>query len=105
MPWRQPKSIPFTRIDIVSTVPAHAGVYGIMDANSCVFVGESWNLRARLLELANALSEAHDLSIVYEICGDDERFSRKAAILAELIPDNPPPALPVRDLPGLYLFD
>jgi len=97
MPWRSATSLPFTHIDIVSRVPSESGVYAILTGGACIFVGESWNLKARLLELASALEVGH-LTIAYELCPDEQRSDRKRALAAELMTepseDAPPPQLP-----------
>lgn len=99
MPWLQPSSVPFNRLHIVATVPSESGVYGIFDAEVCVFVGESWNLKARLLELASVLTEIGHLTVRYELCAEEIRAARTADLRAELMPEVEarsvtPPALP-----------
>jgi hypothetical protein len=103
MPWRNEVSLPFTRIEIVSRVPSESGVYGILDGDACVFVGESWNLKARLLELASALSDVGHLRIVYELCEDEQRCDRKVALSVELIGERADELVPVPSVPGLLL--
>ena len=100
MPWRDAIWIPFTHIEIVARVPSESGVYGILDGESCVFVGESWNLKARLLELASALTEVGHLTIVYERCPDEQRSDRKGALTSELI-SHPDQSIPPPHSPGL----
>ena len=102
MPWRSATSLPFTHIDIVSRVPSESGVYAVLTGDSCLLVGESWNLRARLLELASALVEARHLTIAYELCPDDQRSDRKRALAAELIAERED-SLPPPHLPGLLI--
>jgi hypothetical protein len=102
MPWRSATSLPFTHVDIVSRVPSESGVYAILTGDSCLVVGESWNLKARLLELASALVEAGHLTIAYELCPDDQRSDRKRALAAELIAE-PEDSLPPPHLPGLLI--
>ena len=101
MPWRDAISLPFTRIDIVARVPSESGVYGILDEDCCIFVGESWNLKGRLLELAAVLAEVSHLTIQYELCSDEERGQRKNALMRELIGDRASDAMPVPALPGI----
>jgi hypothetical protein len=101
MPWQDATSVSFTHIDIVSRIPSESGVYGIHDGECCIFIGESWNLKARLLELASALSEVAHLRIVYELCPEEQRSERKAALSAEVIGDRSDQGLPVPQLPGV----
>jgi hypothetical protein len=85
MPWQDPKAIPFTRIFISAEVPSNSGIYGIFDGDLCVFVGESWNLKARLLALVNVLAEAANYTVVYETCSDQDRFQRHTSLSAEFL--------------------
>lgn len=101
MPWQEPISILFSRIDIVAHIPSASGVYGIFEGNSCIFVGESWNLKARLLELAAALTDVSHLTITYELCADDERTVRKNGLTAELLGKRERDGLPLPTLPGI----
>jgi hypothetical protein len=96
MPWRNPSSIVFRRIDISSRVPSGPGVYAIFDGKSCVFVGEAWNLKATLLALANVLTDGDRYSILFETCDDGELTARRTA-LAEEVPSEREP------VPGLNL--
>jgi hypothetical protein len=101
MPWRDATSIPFTHIDIVAHIPSESGVYGIIDGERCIFVGESWNLKARLLGLAAALPEVSHLRIRYEICPDDIRVERKNELVVELIRAYPEQPVTMMALPGI----
>jgi hypothetical protein len=101
MPWRDAISVPFSRIDIVAQIPSESGVYGIIDGSCCIFVGESWNLKARLLELAAALTEVSHLTIKYELCSDDERLERKNMLVAEFLRDGTAADVPVLAVPGI----
>jgi hypothetical protein len=103
MPWRDPKSVSFTRLDIVAHVPSESGVYAIVDGDCCVHVGESWNLKARLLELANILSEGRQFTIVYEACPEEQRSIRRKAVSAKLLGRDAEPDSKMNPLPGLSL--
>jgi len=90
MPWQDPSFLPFSKVEISAHVPAAGGVYGLLDGETCVFVGESWNLRARLLELANVVANG-SLTAVYELCPDDTRDERKRVLSDELVIPYAPP--------------
>lgn len=47
-----------------------------MDGSSCLLVGESWNLKARLLDLVNLLDRLDHLDVTYELCDEDRRTER-----------------------------
>jgi excinuclease UvrABC nuclease subunit len=103
MPWLEPISLPFTHIDIAARVPSESGVYGIVDGHNCVFVGEAWNLKARLLEHAAVLSDVNHLTIIYELSPDDERVARKTVLAAELTINRSEKPVPLPALPGINL--
>ena len=105
MPWRDPHQVPLTRIDIVSQVPSESAVYAIRDHEACLLVGEAWNLKARLLELINILQDAGDFSVIYELCGEEERLHRKETLAASLIRKSAPPEIRTRELPGISFWN
>ena len=80
MPWRHPQTADFTRLAIVATVPSEPGVYALYESETCVFVGEAWNLKARLLEIFNLVDERHALTIRYETCPEDQTGARKESV-------------------------
>lgn len=84
MLWENSQSVSFTRLDIVSRVPSAPGVFAVMDGDLCLLVSESWNLKARLLDLVNVLDGHTNLSIRFELCPDEERERRKSAVIAAL---------------------
>jgi len=86
MPWRNSLSLPFTRLQISAKVPAASGVYGIVADGECLLIGDSWNLRGRLLELAGALTDyPKPLMLVIEPCAEEERSERRQVLHRELI--------------------
>src|SRR5687768_15695180 len=105
MPWRDPKTVPLTRIDVVSRVPSDSGVYAILDNEVCLLVGEAWNLKARLLELMNVLQDIGEFSVTYELCAEEERISRKDAIGSALLRTAPPLEIRSRELPGISFWN
>jgi hypothetical protein len=103
--WDNAKTIAFTRLEIVARVPSVSGVFAIMDGQRCLLVADTWNLKARLLDLANVLDGQEELSILYETCPDEERDSRKSAVMRELALVRTEEPHPERMLPGLKLRD
>jgi|SRR4051794_9887325 len=84
MPWREAISLPFTRIAIVAQVPSESGVYGVFRGEQCVLVGNTWNLKARLLELITGISGTDQLSVKYELLPEETAADRAAALNREL---------------------
>jgi hypothetical protein len=107
MPWRDPHTVPLTRIDIASLTPSDSAVYAIMDGQSCILVGEAWNLRARLLELVNVLQDVGEFSVIYELCPEQERQSRKDFLSKALIVSNSSGSsgAKAKELPGISFRD
>jgi hypothetical protein len=104
VPWDNAQSVPFTRLDVVAQVPSASGVFAVMDGEYCLLIGESWNLKARLLDLANLLDGETQLSILFETCPDEERECRKSAVTAQM-EQHAANGRPERVLPGLSLRD
>jgi hypothetical protein len=105
MPWRDPKTAPLTRIDVVSRVPSESGVYAILDDEVCVLVGEAWNLKARLLELMNVLQDIGEFTVTYELCPEDERLARKELIGSALLRTAPSIEIRAREFPGISFWN
>ena len=100
MPWRHPQTAEFSRLAIVATVPSEPGVYGLYESETCVFVGEAWNLKARLLEIFNLVDDRHELRIQWETCPEDQAASRRQAIETSLNMNSSTQGPP---LPGIRL--
>ena len=105
MPRRDPQTVPLTRIDVVSRIPSESGVYGIVDNDVYLLIGEAWNLKARLLALMNVLQDVGDFQVIYELCPEDERVARKEQLGVTLLRNAPSEALRTRDLPGIKFWD
>jgi hypothetical protein len=105
MPWRDPKTVNLTRIDVVSQIPSDSGVYAILDEDVYLLVGEAWNLKARLLELMNLLQDIGEFRVIYELCSEDERVARKEQIGATFLRTAPAVQLPNRELPGITFWN
>ena len=81
-----------------------SGIFAIFnEQQTCLLVGASWNLKARLLELAN-VTTSEQLSVTYELCPDRECPGRRTELDSELRP-RPTTSLPAKKLPGLTLGD
>jgi hypothetical protein len=77
-----------------------------MEGENCLLVGESWNLKGRLLELANAINGSDGLILVYELCDEEARILRRDELTREFIPQPEPSSGPApKRLPGISLSD
>lgn len=101
MPWREPSTAPFTRIGIVTQVPPESGVFGVVDGDVCIYVGHSWNLRGRLLDLANAVIPREGLTVTWERCPESECLARHQSLEQELMTELA--GEPLDRLPGIHL--
>ena len=101
MCWRDLSAAPFTRMGIVCHVPPEPGVFGIVEADICLYVSDTWNLRARLLELANVVADPAGLSVVWEQCPESECASRRLSLEQEIMKESPEQA--AKRLPGIHL--
>ena len=105
MPWRDARSVSFTRLGVVSQVPSDAGVFAVMDGGDCLLVSDSWNLKARLLDLINVLSGEENLTVTWEVCAEAECEERVQYLTQILMrsPQDGNSTVPSRQLPGLQL--
>ena len=86
MPWHNPKLSELSQFDIANEVPAASGVYGIVEGDQYLFIGDSWNLQSRLMDLAIVLGpELGPVSVIYETCSDAERPLRKSVLAEEFV--------------------
>ena len=89
MLWIDPQTLPLTWVEIASKVPSESGVYAIMDDGECVLVGESWNLKARLLDMIKVVDGIGEFSAVIDLCPEKNRMERKEQLAAALLPKKP----------------
>lgn len=91
MAWKpKGKCYAFCESSIVAYAPEHSGVFGLYNSDYQLFIGESSNIRASLLE---HLSEgAHTSSLfqptcfAFESCGEDVRLATAQRLIEEYKP-------------------
>jgi excinuclease UvrABC nuclease subunit len=80
----------FTAISVQKNAPDCSGVYGLSNAKEWVFIGETSNIRARLLEhlsdTSTSLMLRNPTGFTFEICSPAERTPRQAELVRELAP-------------------
>jgi hypothetical protein len=90
MPFDQvfPRSL--TSISIRANAPEVSGIYGISNAREWIYIGETANIRAALLnhlqELDTALINKHPTGFVYEVCDAGGRPARQDRLVLEYEP-------------------
>jgi sugar (pentulose or hexulose) kinase len=90
MPFEQGAPSSFTAISIQNNAPDSSGVYGLSNSREWIFVGESSNIRAALLEHLRDSKSASDIrkptGFSYENSPAAKRIARKNQLVRELTP-------------------
>jgi hypothetical protein len=90
MPWHNPRCSELSQLEIAADVPAASGVYAIIEGDDYLFVGDSWNLQSRLMDLAIVLGpELGPVSVIYETCSDADRPTRRHSLNQEYVRRRP----------------
>lgn len=70
--------------------PALSGVYGLSNASGWIYVGETDNIKARLLEHLQypdvILQDKHPTGFCFELCHPYNRVARQNRLILELKP-------------------
>src|SRR5690349_18489852 len=104
MPWHDPHTVPFSRMGVVSLVPSESGVFGILSGDAYVLISESWNLKARLLDLISILNGPENLDVIYELCPEADRQKRAEVLKQESVKRQPVPIAADDALPGIRFW-
>ncbi len=90
MPFEECARQSFTVASIQANAPALSGIYGLSNAREWIYIGESDNIRASLLnELEqgdSALLDRRPTEFVFELCAPDARSSRQDRLVLECEP-------------------
>ncbi len=91
MPWGNPNSYHFNAVSIIASVPAQSGVYALYNANQWIYIGESEDIRARLLQHVNGdndcITRWAPPSISFELVPTQAgRVARQNQLILELRP-------------------
>jgi hypothetical protein len=80
----------FTPASVQNNAPEASGVYGLSNAIEWVLIGETSNIRARLMEhlteTDTAIANRQPTGFAFEICPPSERFRRQGALVRQLKP-------------------
>ena len=81
----------YNRESVIAHVPAAAGVYALWSQDVWIYVGESTDIRARLLDhLSNGnecIRRARPRAFGFELIEDPvERIARQAALISDVLP-------------------
>jgi excinuclease UvrABC nuclease subunit len=90
MPFRQPFPRTFTASSVLKHAPTLSGVYGISNASEWIYIGETDNIQAALLEYMQGsdtpLLECQPTGFVFEVCGPTMRLTRQDRLVLEYEP-------------------
>lgn len=90
MPFEQFVPRSFTPVSVRANAPTASGIYGISNAREWIFIGETDNIQASLLNdlhLGNsALLNRLPTGFVFELCGAAERRARQDRLILEYEP-------------------
>lgn len=80
----------FTATSVQKNAPAASGVYGLSSSREWIFIGETDDLRGRLLEhlfeTDTLLSARIPTGFTFEICAPQSRVARQGRLVRELQP-------------------
>lgn len=90
MPFQIPGNRAFTPVSIHKNAPPASGIYGISNASRWIFIDESDDIQASLMQhfaSRNTLPAGHVPSgFTFEVCEPGRRSERKQQLVAELHP-------------------
>jgi hypothetical protein len=84
------QGITFNRLSIGLYAPAESGVYAIYNGRFWIYVGESENIQARLLEHlgdpTTCINRNQPTGFAYELVGERFRVQRQDQLILTLVP-------------------
>ena len=80
----------FKAASVQRDAPASSGVYGLSNAGGWIYIGETDNIRARLLahlqENDPTLRDKKPTGFSFELCHSQNRHARQSQLIVELHP-------------------
>ena len=90
MPFEKNAARVFTTMSVQKNAPSSSGVYGLSNAREWIYVGESDDVRTRLLEHLQEkntpLAERNPTGFSFEACSHHDRIARQNRLIRELAP-------------------
>ncbi|PYN85256.1 MAG: hypothetical protein DMD87_23645 [Candidatus Rokuibacteriota bacterium] len=90
MSWINPTRYPFTQRSVVVNAPMQSGVYALHNGIRWIYVGETSDILAQLVQLLNGdnafLTVFRDLTFSYELLPEVTRAWRRAELVREFRP-------------------
>ncbi|HWR50684.1 MAG TPA: hypothetical protein VN428_06235 [Bryobacteraceae bacterium] len=90
MPFQNCLVQTFKTRPIQRSAPASSGVYGLSNAREWIYIGETDNIQARLLdhlaETTTLLAGCRPTGFSFEVCDPTDRAARRRRLILELAP-------------------
>jgi excinuclease UvrABC nuclease subunit len=90
MPWRNIRNFLYNPSSVMLNAPAAPGVYGICTPHEWVYIGESLNIQARLLQHLNGdnprISQSGATSFSFELVPVQQLAIRHSVLVLEYQP-------------------
>ncbi len=90
MPFQNISGLPFKANSIRRDAPSSSGVYGLSNARQWIYVGETDNIQARLLqhleETNSVPADDPPTGFNFELWDPDQRAARQRQLIVELDP-------------------
>ena len=90
MPWSNPTGYVFTESSVRTSAPDRSGVYALYNSQTWIYIGESGNVRERLLQHLGGdnecISRWNPPTFSYELVSADQRVARQNHLIRELNP-------------------
>jgi predicted GIY-YIG superfamily endonuclease len=90
MPWKNVRSFLYNASSVRQNAPAASGVYGIFTPHEWIYIGESQDLQARLLQHLNGdnpcIGTSGATSFSFELVPAQQRAVRQSALVLEYRP-------------------
>ncbi len=81
----------FTRPSILADAPASSGVYALFSSKTWIYVGETGDIRARLIQHLDGdnpcISRLNPTGFQYELSLSHQRVARQNALIVQLQPE------------------
>ena len=90
MPFDQSAALSFTAVSVQRNVPACSGVYGLSNSREWIFIGETGDLQAALLqhlqERGTEVAASKPTGVCFERSAPAARFTRLQQLIREFNP-------------------
>jgi hypothetical protein len=100
MNWDQQSTYPFNRTSVLRITSEVSGVYGLLNGNGWIYIGECPNLQRALLECLSGqrpcILQFQPTVFVFELCPPKNRKPRQKALVQIYRPASNKKSLPAR---------